>query len=259
MPRKNCSILSNTTLCFDFGNTVLKTGVFVADELTDIVALENDSTEAMIALLEKFQPERTILSSVVNHNPDLEKILASKSSFLKLDATVKLPFTTPVGKPETIGADRLALAAFASFFYKSQNTLVIALGSCITYNFINKFNSFIGGSISPGMEMRFKALSEYTAKLPLVKIDATDIGWNFPLIGYDTKTNILSGVLQGMACEIDGVIGEYQQKFEKFNVLLTGGDTTNFVRHLKNKIFADPYLILKGLYAISKYNEDFKN
>ncbi len=85
------------------------------------------------------------------------------------------------------------------------------------------------------------------------------IGWNFPLIGYDTNTNILSGVLQGMASEIDGIIDEYKKKFEKFNVLLTGGDTANFVRHLKNKIFADPYLILKGLYAISKYNEDIKN
>jgi type III pantothenate kinase len=103
------------------------------------------------------------------------------------------------------------------------------------------------------MEMRFKSLNAFTAKLPLIKAD-----WNFPLIGYDTNTNILSGVLLGMAAEIDGIINEYKEKFEKFNVLLTGGDTVNFVRHLKNKIFADPYLILKGLYAISKYNHDSK-
>lgn len=243
--------MSTTTLCFDFGNTLLKCGVFEIDQLTDIVTLENDEPQTITELLDKYKPERTILSSVVDHNAEVEKILAEKSSFLKLDATVKLPFTTPVGKPETIGADRLALAAFASFFYRDQNTLVIALGSCITYNFINKYNSFNGGSISPGMEMRFKALNYYTAKLPLVKVD-----WNFPLIGYDTTTNILSGVLQGMTSEIDGIIDEYKKKFGKFNVLLTGGDTANFVRHLKNKIFADPYLILKGLYAISKYNED---
>ena len=174
--------------------------------------------------------------------------------FVKLDSSTKLPFTTPVSKPETIGADRLALAAFATFFYKGQNNLVIALGSCITYNFINKYNSFNGGSISPGMEMRFKALNHYTAKLPLVKVD-----WDFPLIGYDTNTNILSGVLLGMAAEIDGIIDAYKEKFGKFNVLLTGGDTANFAQHLKNKIFADPYLILKGLYAISKYNHDIKN
>ena len=242
------------TICFDFGNTLLKYGVFENEQLIKVDILQNDHPETISAVLQKYKPARTILSSVIYHNPKIEKELAKESSFLKLDATVRLPFTTPVSKPETIGADRLALAAYASFFYKNQNTLVIALGSCITYNFINKYNSFIGGSISPGMRMRFKAMHDLTAKLPIVEVD-----WNFPLIGYDTRTNILSGVLQGMAAEIDGIIDEYKLKFEKFNVLLTGGDTANFVRHLKNKIFADPWLILKGLYAISKYNEHIKN
>jgi type III pantothenate kinase len=246
--------LNETTLCFDFGNTLLKCGVFENGQLAKMVVLENDDTGTINKILEEYHPGHTILSSVIKHNVEIEKVLADKSAFLKLDATVKLPFTTPVGKPETIGADRLAIAAYASFFYRDQNNLVIALGSCITYNFINKYNSFIGGSISPGMQMRFKSLHDYTANLPVIEAD-----WNFPLIGYDTKTNILSGVLQGMALEIDGIINEYKARFEKFNVLLTGGDTTNFVRHLKNKIFADPWLILKGLYAISKYNEDIKN
>jgi type III pantothenate kinase len=246
--------LSTTTLCFDFGNTLLKCGVFIIDRLTEVVPLKNDQPATIAALLDKHKPECTILSSVIDHPPEIEKLLAERSSFVKLDSSTKLPFTTPVSKPETIGADRLALAAFATFFYKGQNNLVIALGSCITYNFINKYNSFNGGSISPGMEMRFKALNHYTAKLPLVKVD-----WDFPLIGYDTNTNILSGVLLGMAAEIDGIIDAYKEKFGKFNVLLTGGDTANFAQHLKNKIFADPYLILKGLYAISKYNHDIKN
>ena len=246
--------MSTTTLCFDFGNTLLKCGVFIIDRLTEVVPLENAQPATITALLDKHKPECTILSSVIDHPPEIEKLLAERSSFVKLDSSTKLPFTTPVAKPETIGADRLALAAFATFFYKGQNNLVIALGSCITYNFINKYNSFNGGSISPGMEMRFKALNHYTAKLPLVKVD-----WDFPLIGYDTNTNILSGVLLGMAAEIDGIIDAYKEKFGKFNVLLTGGDTANFAQHLKNKIFADPYLILKGLYAISKYNHDIKN
>jgi type III pantothenate kinase len=245
--------LSTTTLCFDFGNTRLKCGVFIIDRLTEVFDLEDDKNETIEKLLDKYKPESTILSSVIDHNPEIEKLLAGKSEFLKLDAGTKLPFTIPVSKPETMGADRLALAAFAVHFYKGQNNLVISLGSCITYNFINKYSSFNGGSISPGMEMRFKALNNYTAKLPLVKAN-----WNFPLIGYDTTTNILSGVLLGMAAEIDGIINEYKEKFENFNVLLTGGDTVNFVQHLKNKIFADPYLILKGLYAISNYNHDVK-
>lgn len=246
--------MSTTTLCFDFGNTLLKCGVFIIDRLTEVISLENDQLKTIERLLDKYKPECTILSSVIDHSSEIEKLLAERSSFVKLDSSTKLPFTIPVSKPETMGADRLALAAFAVFFYKGQNNLVIALGSCITYNFINKYNSFNGGSISPGMEMRFKALNHYTAKLPLVKVD-----WDFPLIGYDTNTNILSGVLLGMAAEIDGIIDAYKKKFGKFNVLLTGGDSANFAQHLKNKIFADPYLILKGLYAISKYNHDIKN
>jgi type III pantothenate kinase len=233
---------------------MLKCGVFVIDRLSEVISLKDDKPETINEILDKYKPQSTILSSVINHSPEIEKILSERSSFVKLDASAKLPFTTPVAKPQTIGADRLALAAFAVLFYKGQNSLVIALGSCITYNFINKYNSFNGGSISPGMEMRFKALNQYTAKLPLVAVD-----WNFPLIGYDTETNILSGVLLGMAAEIDGIIDAYKEKFNNFNVLLTGGDTANFVQHLKNKIFADPYLILKGLYAISKYNDDNKS
>ena len=250
--------MSLTTLCFDFGNTRQKCGVFVIDQLTEVLTLEDLHTETISKLLDTYQPECTILSSVIHHDAEIEQLLKERTSFIKLDASAKLPFTTPVSKPETIGADRLALAAFAVHFYKGQNNLVIALGSCITYNFINKYHSFNGGSISPGMEMRFKSLNDYTAKLPLIKHGEDTNKWDFPLIGYDTKTNIQSGVLLGMAAEIDGIINDYKEKFEKFNVLLTGGDTANFVQHLKNKIFADPYLILKGLYAISKYNHDIK-
>lgn len=243
--------MNPVTLCFDFGNTRLKCGVFHDDQLIEILQVENNSKEAVEKLLDKYHPQFTILSSVIDHDSAIEKVLSERSSYIKLDSTTPLPFSTPVSKPETIGADRLALCAFAAHFYKGQNNLIIALGTCITYNFLNKFNSFTGGSISPGMEMRFKSLHDLTSKLPLIEVD-----WNFPLIGYDTKTNILSGVLLGMAAEIDGIINEYKDKFDNFNVLLTGGDTVNFVRHLKSKIFADPYLILKGLYAISKFNHD---
>ena len=108
----------------------------------------------------------------------------------------------------------------------------------------------MGGGISPGMEMRFKALKTFTARLPLVKGD-----WNFPLVGYDTKTNILSGVILGMAKEIEGMIEEYEKKYENLKAVLSGGDAGLFTRFLKNKIFADPYLIYKGLYSISEFNQ----
>ena len=243
-----------TTLCLDFGNTRLKCGVFTEEHLSEVITLQDDSPETIASLLDKYKPGHTILSSVINHKPEIEKILTEHSDFLKLDASAKLPFTTPVSKPETIGADRLALTAFAVHFHKGKNNLVIALGTCITYNFINKYSGFIGGSISPGMEMRFKALNYYTAKLPLIHGNKPVAYWNFPLMGYDTETNILSGVLLGMVAEIDGIINAYKEKFENINVLLTGGDTLNFTRNIKNEIIAEPDLILKGLYAISQYN-----
>ncbi|CAN5625407.1 type III pantothenate kinase [soil metagenome] len=238
-----------TTLCFDFGNTRLKCAVFEEEVLKDVIILEDSGVPSILQMVHQYKATHTILSSVVNHPHEIEAVLAAETVFHKLDHTSKLAFTTPVGKPETIGADRLALVAAAVHMHPGKHNLVIGLGSCITYNFVNKFHEFLGGSISPGLEMRFKAMHELTAKLPLIKPD-----WNFPLVGYDTRTNMLSGVIMGMSKEIDGIIEEYALKYRNFNVLLTGGDMGFFVPHLKKKIFADPHLIYKGLYAINKNN-----
>ncbi len=250
--------MNRQTLCFDFGNTRLKCGYFAGDQLIEVETLKDSSSGTIEGLLKKYHPAKTILSSVIDHDAGIEEILSVQTHFHKLSSASKLPFTTPVSKPDTIGADRLALAAAAVHVFNGKNNLVIGLGSCITFNFINKYNSFLGGSISPGMEMRFKAMHDYTAKLPLIKPEPVPIGLNFPLIGYDTRTNLLSGVLIGMAAEIDGVINLYESKFSNFNVLLTGGDAAYFAHLLKNKIFADPELIFKGLYAISEYNNETK-
>jgi type III pantothenate kinase len=239
----------SVTLCFDFGNTRKKVGVFNGDEMKESVVLADDTVETIQSLINRVKPDKSILSSVIDHNRAIEDVLATASKFHKLSHLTKLVFTTPVGKPETIGADRLALAAAAVHFYPASHNLVIGMGSCVTYNFINKYHEFVGGAISPGMEMRLKALNYYTAKLPLIKADS-----NVPLIGYDTTTNILTGVVLGLAKEIDGFIEAYREKFRNFNVLLTGGDIVYLASHLKKKIFADPDLIFKGLYAISEVN-----
>lgn len=237
------------TLCFDFGNTRLKIAFFQNAKLAEVIVIENDGVAIIESILNKFDSQKTILSSVINHNPEIETLLAAKTKFHKLNHLSKLPFTTPVGKPETIGADRLALAGAAVYFFPKQHNLVIGMGSCITYNFINADHEFLGGGISPGMEMRMKALNQFTAKLPIVKPDG-----NVPLVGYDTVTNILSGVVIGMANEIDGFINAYKERYGNFNVHLTGGDLVYLAPHLKNQIFADPELIFKGLYAISEVN-----
>ncbi len=238
-----------TTLCLDFGNTRLKAAIFTNDILGEEIMLPDDSIETIGQILEKWKPGKSILSSVINHNEAIEQHLSGKTNFHKLSHLTKVNFTCPVGKPETIGADRLALVAAAVHFYPGRNNLVIGLGSCITYNFVNQYHQFLGGSISPGMDMRFRCMHEYTAKLPLVQAD-----WNYPLIGYDTKTNLQSGVITGIASEIDGFIEKYEQKYGNFNVVLTGGNSAYFASQLKNRIFADYNFLFKGLYALSEIN-----
>ena len=238
-----------TTLCLDFGNTRFKAAIFKSDQFVEEIVLENDSTAVIGKLIAHYQPRKSILSSVVNHDEEIETLLANATQFHKISWRTKLNFTTPVGKPETIGADRLALAAAAVHFYPHKNNLVIGMGSAITYNFINQYHQFLGGGISPGMDMRFKALQTFTAKLPLVQAE-----WNFPLVGYDTKTNIQSGVIDGLGFEIEGFVKEYSSKFGNFNVVLTGGNSLYFARRFKNQIFADSNFLFKGLYALSEVN-----
>ena len=237
------------TICFDFGNTRLKAAIFNKKTLTELRIVENDNPVTIQAIIDEFKPEKTILSSVVHHNKTIEELLAKQSKFHLLGPNSLINFTTPVGKPETIGADRLALVAAAVDLYPQQHNLIISLGTCITYNFVNISHEFIGGSISPGMQMRFRAMHEQTALLPLIEASK-----EFTLVGYDTKTNLLSGVILGMAAEIDGIIAAYEEKYGNFNVLLTGGDISYFVPHIKKRIFADQNLIYKGLYAICEKN-----
>ncbi|TXT33338.1 MAG: type III pantothenate kinase [Chitinophagaceae bacterium] len=216
------------TLCLDFGNTRFKAALFDDRVFMQEIILPDASTDTIQLLINEHKPSKSILSSVILHPPEIEELLSKTTRFHKLGHTSKLSLTTPVGKPETIGADRLAMVAAAV---------------------INNKHEFLGGSISPGMTMRFRSMNEFTALLPMVTPEH-----HFPLVGYDTKTNLLSGVILGMSAEIDGIIDAYSLKYSNFNVLLTGGDMPFFVPHLKNRIFADPNLIYKGLYAISEYN-----
>jgi type III pantothenate kinase len=237
------------TLCLDLGNTRLKWAIFYNEEITHRGILRDDGVQDLLECIEIYKPDKSILSSVVEHSSGMDELLATNTRFHKLDHRSRVPITTPVGKPETIGADRLALVVGASHYFPEKNNLVIGLGSAVTYNYINRFHQFIGGSISPGMEMRFKSLELFTSKLPLVQPH-----WNFPLLGYDTKTNIQSGVIFGMAKEIDGMIDAYEDRYENLHAMITGGDAHYFMPYLKKKITVDPDLLFKGLYTISEYN-----
>ncbi|MBS4044078.1 MAG: type III pantothenate kinase [Chitinophagaceae bacterium] len=237
------------SLCLDFGNTRQKCAIFQNDVLVETFVFSDKVLEELQQLIQIHHPQFSILSSVILHDKEIENLLSENSQFHLLNFQSNLPITTPVGKPETIGADRLALCSAAADLFNEHHKLVIGLGSCITFNFINKFNEFLGGSISPGMYMRFKAMNDYTALLPIIQPEH-----QFPLVGYDTKTNLLSGVLFGLSKEIDGIVDLYKEKYNNIKVVLTGGDAEFFSQHLKNEILYEPDLLFKGLLAISKRN-----
>ncbi len=247
------SIIMN--LCIDWGNTLVKIALFNDDGsiAESHSVIESEVVSRINDLLAAHKPAKSILCSVVNNSGELESLLQSHlKAFVKLDSNTRLPVMNAYSSPGTLGADRLALAVGAYSAYPDKNTLVISIGTTITYNFIQKNKAFRGGAISPGMEMRFKALHQYTDRLPEVNADGELL-----LLGYDTETSIRSGVINGIVAEIEGILTAYTAQYPDFNAVLTGGGQAFFASKLKNKIFADPDLLLKGLNLILNYNVPF--
>ncbi|MBK6986183.1 MAG: type III pantothenate kinase [Bacteroidetes bacterium] len=166
------------------------------------------------------------------------------------NSETKIPLTNLYQSASTLGSDRLAASIGAYYLYPNANVLVIDAGTCIKYNFTNSKNEYLGGGISPGIQMKFKALQTFTSKLPLVEVD---FSYN-ELIGNNTQNSILSGVLNGTIAEIDGVIDYYKLKFTDTICVLTGGDSEYLAKRLKNSIFAHQNLVLKGLNDILNFN-----
>ncbi|MGL4346463.1 MAG: type III pantothenate kinase [Chitinophagaceae bacterium] len=240
------------SLCLDFGNTRLKYGIFKNEELLlrGILNTENAYQE-IISLTKEYDIQRSILSTVVSCDMLIKEYLAENTEFHLLQQTSNIPFSRiAISKKEIIGTDRLALCAGATLLTPPlHHSLIISIGTCITYNFLDYQKMFLGGSISPGLAMRYKAIHEHTHLLPLLTPNM-----DFSLIGYDSATNIHSGILLGMAMEIEGIINLYQQKYNQLFVCLTGGDVDYLVSFIKNKIFVDNCFLLKGLFVIGKLN-----
>lgn len=234
-------------LAIDIGNTQVKFGLFDKDELKQVFAPQTGIEE----ILSDKKIKHAIISKT-GANDEIEYWLKEKKiKTLVLSHQLKLPIEILYKTPETLGADRIAGSVAASALFADKNVLKIDFGTCITYDFVNNKHQFFGGAISPGMIMRFKALHNYTAKLPLV--DPMQF-LNYDLIGSDTATSILSGVVNGIKEETSGIIKEYNLRFGNLQVVGTGGDAGFFVTLLKNEIFARPYLVLEGLNRILNFN-----
>jgi len=239
-------------LIIDVGNTRIKAAVFEKDRLIErLFFTEKELLEKVDFFLTKYVITGAIMSSVKVLSEDLMKSLQEKRRFLVLDTKTKVPFKNLYGTPKTLGVDRVALVANASIKYPKTNVLIIDAGTCITFDFINSENEYLGGAISLGVEMRYKALNTFTSKLPLLKKTVLE-----KFIGDTTETSIHSGVINGVLNEIKGVIAQYEKENRLLTIVLTGGDAYFLAKQLKSSIFANPNFVLEGLNTILIYNKE---
>ena len=237
-------------LIIDIGNTMAKVALFNGGEMVEVLTESNQSLDCLKALCSKYPVEQGIVATVIDLS---ERILADLAALpfplLWLNHQTPLPVVNLYETPETLGYDRMAAAVGANEQFPHRDVLVIDAGTCITYEFIDSKGQYHGGNISPGMQMRFKALHQFTGRLPLVDTN----GRKLPM-GRDTETAIRAGVMKGMEYEISGYIESMKHKYPELLVFLTGGDEFSFDSSVKSIIFADRFLVLKGLNRILNYN-----
>jgi type III pantothenate kinase len=240
-------------LVIDVGNTQIKAAVFEQNTLLkkEIIAYE-DWQISLKKVIKKFS-EISIL--VVASVGKLEK-----SDFLTLDSGLnvyfitresKFPFNNLYASPSTLGIDRMILASGAVLQFPKKNRLVIDAGTCITYDFIDSNDNYLGGAISPGIRLRYESLHNYTAKLPLLKKEKP-----IDIVGNSTTQSIHSGVINGVSFEIEGFINSVLDKNDNFIIILTGGDAVFLAERLKNTIFANPNFLLESLNQTFQYNNN---
>ncbi|MBQ2858244.1 MAG: type III pantothenate kinase [Bacteroidaceae bacterium] len=238
-------------LVIDIGNTASKIAVFEKGEIKDVIRSSNQSLEGLAALCNRYPIRKGILSSVISISENIRRQL-SQLPFPILEFTYQtpVPIRNLYETPQTLGVDRLA-AAVAAYTQKPHcPALVIDAGTCITYDFVDEHGQYQGGNISPGMEMRFKALHDFTDRLPHVTASGEK-----PAYGKSTETAIRSGVIRGIEHEIRGYIQQLKKNYPSLLVFLTGGNEISFDTNLKSGIFADGFLVLKGLNRILEYND----
>ncbi len=236
-------------LIIDEGNTRIKLAVFDEKQLIDVVFTDADRfIKDCNQWIFEYGIRAAILSSVTDRTVAMFETLTIYKKYT-LSINTPLPFKNVYKTPATLGVDRLALATAAYSLDTNRNVLVIDAGTCITYDFISTEGYYIGGAISPGVQMRFDAMSHFTEKLPQITFSEPSVS----LVGDSTYNSMLSGVINGMVFEIEGVIQAYQEKFKEVYVIFTGGDANFLCKPLKNSIFVNPNFLLEGLKEVLIY------
>ncbi|MDT8411376.1 MAG: type III pantothenate kinase [Vicingaceae bacterium] len=239
-------------LIVDVGNSFAKVAVLEHDTIVFHEKHQEINASIIFEIKNKFRIKRAIISSVRNNEAEISALFKKINiSFCWLNHQMNFPFTINYKTPQTLGLDRLAAVAGAMAKFPNSNLLVIDMGTCVTFDFVDENSVYFGGSIAPGFKMRFKALHQFTQKLPQVKYENQSV----KLIGDSTENSILSGVYNGYKYEILGIILGYEQQYNDVKIVLTGGDYKLFDLEVKNRIFADDFLVLRGLQQILKLND----
>lgn len=236
-------------LIIDLGNTRAKVAVFIGNELQEVKYFEALSPSQLLEpYLDSNDLKACIISSVSMPTAPFRELLPDVK-VIEFNASTPLPIINHYHSHSTLGADRLAVAVAAHGLYPGKDVLIIDAGTAITYDFINNHGEYQGGGITAGVHMRFKALNAFTSRLPLVEARYPDF-----LIGRNSEESILSGVMNGIRAEMDGIVQEYELLYPGIITLFTGGDMFYFEKNMKNNIFAVPNLVLTGLNLILEYN-----
>ncbi|UUC45849.1 type III pantothenate kinase [Flavobacterium cerinum] len=237
-------------LAIDVGNTRIKVAVFEKDILIwqDAFDKEDAVDRFSIILIKYTDIKNAVLSRVGFLDESVLKWLERQVNLHVITADSPMPFQNGYETPKTLGIDRMVLASGAVFQFPKQNRLVIDSGTCITYDFIDADDNYLGGAISPGFRLRYEALHNYTAKLPLLTLESPS-----GVIGNSTKQAIHSGVVNGILYEVEGFIERYREQYQVLTVILTGGDTDFLAKRVKNTIFANPNFLLESLNHLYQY------
>ena len=239
-------------LAIDIGNSLSKAAVIDRGQVVDIFKAETFTPEYFEKLFRRYPAvDRGILVSTRGEDDELAAYLNGKLlTFICFDHAVPVPIRNAYATPETLGLDRLAAAVGAAALHPGEASLVIDFGTAITIDFVTADGEFRGGNISPGAAMRFRALHEFTGKLPQLSLAEPE-----GLLGRSTRAAVENGVVQGIVHEIEGYITRLSETEGPFRVIFTGGDGNFFAKRLKNPIFASQDLVLYGLDRILEYNK----
>ncbi len=240
-------------LVVDIGNSRIKYAVFDRKKLlVDQQSRQEQFTTVIKGLFEVYPKiNNAIIASVKNLPEQTFKVLSLFCKVHVLSHTSKIPYKNSYASPQTLGIDRIALATAAFYTYPATNVLVIDMGTCITYDMVNDYGEYLGGAISPGVDMRYKAMHNQTDGLPQLKLAPI-----LDTIGNTTESCMHSGVINGISLELEGAIAQYQQRFKHLTVILTGGNAQFFAKRLKNSIFANSKFLLEGLNYLLEYNKN---